>query len=344
MSFIRFFLFLSILFVFLPARAKDIPALKAHINDISGSLSKDTVAQLEAKLQEHEKNTSNQVAVLIIDSLEGEILEEYSLKVAENWKLGQKGKDNGVLLLIVKNDRKLRIEVGYGLESALTDAQSNRIINYGIVPKFKSGEFDNGVTEGVNGILATIQGEAYTPPIPPATTTHSFEENSKPGFFTKLGDIIGTIVTYIIAFVILLIILFILAAVYFNNLFKTTNWFYFILAGAWLGAVPFFIYSLYISEGFAIKISITQILLTVAWRIFAMKTDRGKKILGKVKRSDIGKFLLEGWESSGSYSSSSSSSSWSSGSSSSYSSSSSSSSSYSGGGGSFGGGGSSGSW
>jgi uncharacterized protein len=125
-------------------------------------LSADTAAELEALLKQHEAETSNQVVVLTVPSLEGEVLEEYSLKAAETWKLGQAGKDNGVLLIIARHDRKLRIEVGYGLEGALTDALCNRIIELEITPRFKQGDFDGGVRAGVNAILGAIAG-TYTP-------------------------------------------------------------------------------------------------------------------------------------------------------------------------------------
>ena len=125
--------------------ALDVPFLSGRVIDDVGILSDEIKISIENKLKEHEKQTSNQVVVLIIPSLEGEILEEYSLKVASTWKLGQKGKDNGVLLLIAKNDRKIRIEVGYGLEGTLTDVLCNRIIRNEITPSFKQGNFSLGV-------------------------------------------------------------------------------------------------------------------------------------------------------------------------------------------------------
>ncbi|HNI89138.1 MAG TPA: TPM domain-containing protein, partial [Leptospiraceae bacterium] len=108
--------------------ALDVPYLSGRVVDEAGILSEETKSSLEKKLIEQEKKTSNQLVVLTIPSLEGEVLEDYSIKVATTWKLGQKGKDNGVLLLIAKDDRKLRIEVGYGLEGTLTDVMCSRII------------------------------------------------------------------------------------------------------------------------------------------------------------------------------------------------------------------------
>jgi uncharacterized protein len=132
-----------------------------HIHDEAKVLSQQTVEQLENQLKIYEDSTSNQIAVLIITSLEGESLEEYSLRVAEKWQLGQKDKDNGVLLLISVDDHKMRIETGYGLEGVLTDALSSRIIRNELAPNFRRNDFDGGVTAGINAIIAAIGGE-YT--------------------------------------------------------------------------------------------------------------------------------------------------------------------------------------
>lgn len=140
------------------AHAEDVPFLGGRVNDYAGILSSNTISELNWKLKAFEDSTSNQVVVLTINSLNGENLEEYSVKVAQTWKLGQKGKDNGVLLLVVKDDRKLRIEVGYGLESDLTDAISSVIIQREILPKFKKGNYDAGVKAGVAAILGAING------------------------------------------------------------------------------------------------------------------------------------------------------------------------------------------
>lgn len=143
------------------ARAADVPFLSGHVNDNAGVLSLATVRELEDALKNHEDSTSNQIAVLTITSLEGEPLEDYSRRVVTTWKLGQKGKDNGVLLLVAKDDRKVRIEVGRGLEGNLTDAIASSIIRHEIVPQFKAGDYDRGVTDGVHAILGAIAG-AYT--------------------------------------------------------------------------------------------------------------------------------------------------------------------------------------
>lgn len=139
--------------------ALEVPRLTARVNDYAAILSPSTVLQLEGALQAFETDQSTQIVVLTIPSLEGEVLEEYSIRVAEQWKIGRKDVDNGAILLIARNERKLRIEVGYGLEGSLTDLISGRIIRDVIVPRFKQGNFDQGVIDGVSAIMATVRGE-----------------------------------------------------------------------------------------------------------------------------------------------------------------------------------------
>ncbi|NOS94301.1 MAG: YgcG family protein [Cyclobacteriaceae bacterium] len=114
---------------------------------------------LEKDLELYEDSTTNQIAILIVQSLDGEVLEDYSIKVAEKWKLGSKKNDNGVLLLIAIEDHKMRIEVGEGLEGALTDAHSNRIIRNEMAPEFRRGDYDAGVINAITSIKAAIRGE-----------------------------------------------------------------------------------------------------------------------------------------------------------------------------------------
>ena len=141
---------------------REVPALWGHrIHDEAAVLSAEAAVQLERQLEEHEKATSNQVAVLILSSLEGEVLEAFSIRVAEEWKLGTEKNDNGVLLLIAVEDRKIRIEVGQGLQGVLTDAVCSRIIRDVIAPEFRRGDYQAGIQVGVQTILAAIFGE-YT--------------------------------------------------------------------------------------------------------------------------------------------------------------------------------------
>jgi len=129
----------------LPAFGLGVPERpEGRVTDRTGTLNRDQIHALEKKLTAFEKETTNQIAVLLIPSLEGDSLEDYSIRLAEKWKIGQQGRNNGVILLIVKNDRKLRIEVGYGLEGALPDALAGTIIRNEISPRFREGQFYQG--------------------------------------------------------------------------------------------------------------------------------------------------------------------------------------------------------
>jgi uncharacterized protein len=129
------------------------------VHDEAKVLSAQAKSRLESIIQAVRDSTSNQIAILIIPSLQGGSLEEYSLRVAETWQPGEKEKDNGVLLLIVIDDRLMRIETGYGLEGSLTDAISSRIIRNEIAPRFRNGDYDGGVEAGIMAIIQAIKGE-----------------------------------------------------------------------------------------------------------------------------------------------------------------------------------------
>ncbi len=131
----------------------------ARVNDYANLLSSSASSRLESALADFEKETSNQVVVAIFKSLEGASLEDFSIKLAEKWKVGTQKNDNGVVLLIFKEDRAVRIEVGYGLEGALPDAISKRIIQNEIVPAFRGGDFDGGVEKAVQAIILATKGE-----------------------------------------------------------------------------------------------------------------------------------------------------------------------------------------
>jgi uncharacterized protein len=154
----RLFVLLGILWPVAQAFALDVPPLTGRVVDVAHALQAVEVASLTEALKAHEEKTGNQVAVLVIPTLEGESLEEYAHRVATTWKLGAKGTDNGVLLLIALKERKLRIEVGYGLEGTLTDLRAAHIIRNDIVPRFRSGDIPGGVRAGVDAILSTIEG------------------------------------------------------------------------------------------------------------------------------------------------------------------------------------------
>jgi uncharacterized protein len=148
------------------ARAKEVPFLSGRVVDEAGMLSAAARQRIDGELAALERETGDQVAVLIVQDLGGEPLESYSVKVAQTWKLGQQGKDNGILLLISRDDRKLRIEVGYGLEGAMTDLRSNEIVDQVIRPRFRQGDFDGGVEQGVDAIVKVLHGQPL--PAPPA--------------------------------------------------------------------------------------------------------------------------------------------------------------------------------
>jgi uncharacterized protein len=148
-------------------------------------LSPSTKRQLETVLEDLERTDSTQIVVLTLPSLEGENLEAFSIRVAEKWKIGQKGLDNGAILLITLKDRKLRIEVGYGLEGRLTDLVAGRIIRNVIVPRFKAGNFDQGVTDGVAAMIGVVKGE-YTPPERPRRSKGR-SGDVRPGFFALVA-------------------------------------------------------------------------------------------------------------------------------------------------------------
>ncbi len=150
-----------LLLVCTSAAALVIPQPTGYVNDNARIISPTVELKLEQFLKDFDKSDSTQITVLTIPSLEGEVLEEYALKVLQKWKIGQKGKDNGVLLLVANAEKKIRIEVGYGLEGRLTDLLTGRIIDNEISPKFKQGDFDGGIVSGVVSIAEAVRGE-YT--------------------------------------------------------------------------------------------------------------------------------------------------------------------------------------
>ncbi len=146
------------------AAAIEVPYLSGRVNDAAAMIPPATRDRIESKLAELEKGTTAQLAVLTVASLDGEPLEDFSIKVAETWKLGRKGKDNGALLLIAKDDRKMRIEVGYGLEETLTDAMCRRILDGVVRPRFRAGDYGGGVEAGVDAVIAAIEGKEIPEP------------------------------------------------------------------------------------------------------------------------------------------------------------------------------------
>ncbi|WP_247410004.1 TPM domain-containing protein, partial [Bradyrhizobium sp. 23] len=151
LGFSAFVLVFALLFTFaLPASADvAVPQLTGRVVDQTGTLSSGDIAALSQKLQDFEMRKGSQIAVLIVPTTDPETIEQFAIRVAEAWKIGRKKVDDGAILVVAKNDRHLRIEVGYGLEGALTDVTSRRIIDEAITPKFRSGDFAGGITAGV---------------------------------------------------------------------------------------------------------------------------------------------------------------------------------------------------
>jgi len=141
-----------------------VPPLKGHVTDQTGTLTVEQKASLEQTLTAFEARKGSQLAVLMIPSSAPEAIEPYALRVAEQWKLGRKRIDDGAILVVAKDDRALRIEVGYGLEGALNDATSKRIISETILPRFKSQDFYGGISAGVGQIIRVVDGEPLPEP------------------------------------------------------------------------------------------------------------------------------------------------------------------------------------
>jgi len=195
----RIGLFIALALIFLvsqPVLALEVPPLKGRVNDYAGLLAPATVSQMEELLQNFEVAESTQIVLLTVPSLEDDSLEDFSLRVVEAWQPGRNKLDNGALLLISKNDRKIRIEVGYGLEGRLTDLVSGRIIREIITPRFKEGNFDQGVLDGLAAMMAAVQGE-----FPAVTSNRQQNSNIDPGaiiiflliFFSILGRILSRV-------------------------------------------------------------------------------------------------------------------------------------------------------
>jgi len=142
-----------------PQTTVQVPPLAGRVNDLAHLLDAPTAMALEAKLADYEKTTGNQLVLLTVTTLGGLPLEEYSLKVAEAWKLGKKGVDNGALLFIAKEERKIRIEVGYGLEPSLTDAATSFIIRDKMTPRFQAGDYQSGITAAFEAMMQAAEGK-----------------------------------------------------------------------------------------------------------------------------------------------------------------------------------------
>lgn len=182
---------LCLLFLATPLLAETaIPALQARVTDQAGVLDAPTRQALEAKLAAFEQAKGSQIAVLIVPSTQPEAIEQYSIRVVDAWKLGRKGVDDGVLLLVAQQDRAMRIEVGRGLEGGIPDAVAKRVIAEVITPLFKRGDFAGGIDAGVTALIKLVDGEPL--PAPAATRSDSAMDNAGPTILI-LAVILGSI-------------------------------------------------------------------------------------------------------------------------------------------------------
>ena len=166
-----------------------VPPLKARVTDLTGTLQPDQQAVLEQTLQAFENTKGSQIAVLIVPTTQPETIEQYAIRVADAWKLGRKGVDDGLLLLIARNDRKLRVEVGYGLEGAIPDAVAKRIVSEIITPYFKQEDYFGGIRAGVDRLISVIEGE----PLPEKKSSRSKDVGFS-GDWLAIGFVLAVVV------------------------------------------------------------------------------------------------------------------------------------------------------
>ncbi|WP_411821430.1 TPM domain-containing protein [Leptospira sp. 'Mane'] len=276
-----------------------------------GTLSSIFKEKMEGILAEHEKQTTNQIAILAVQYLDGENLEEYGIKVAEKWMLGQKGKDNGVLVLLAVGDRKVRIEVGYGLEGTLTDVYCSRVIKNTMIPLFKEGNYEEGLEKGILQIIRILEtGEVPTEP----TLWDNFKGyrgvGEEQGFFLYILGLVFVGIIFTFAFI---------AA--FHKEIKGVGLFFFLLVFfQWIPTVFYGFWGWVVCNGIYL-IGFPIIRLTRNW-LPGIK-DLSDRVTGNVSYNEGGGGGFSGSSSDSSFGSSGG---------------------FSSGGGSFGGGGSSGSW
>jgi len=155
---VSFVLFIFLLYSSI-AHALDVPPLRGRVNDYAGVMKPDQAQAVEAQLEQLERDTGHQVAVLTVPTLDGEDIEGFSIRVAENWKIGKKGFDDGIILVVAIKDRKLRLEVGYGVEGILPDAYAKRVTADYIVPYFRSQDYGGGIVAGVDAVQKILRKE-----------------------------------------------------------------------------------------------------------------------------------------------------------------------------------------
>jgi uncharacterized protein len=182
---------LALLLAFVRPAFADIavPPLTGRVVDQTGTLSSGDVASLSQKLRDFEARKGSQIAVLIVATTQPESIEQFSIRVADAWKIGRRKIDDGAILVVARNDRHLRIEVGYGLEGALTDVTARRIIDEVITPKFRAGDFAGGISDGVDRMIRVIDGEPL--PVPSPTVGFGSLDDLAPVFLVTLFASVG---------------------------------------------------------------------------------------------------------------------------------------------------------
>lgn len=182
-----FFLGFVVLLQGVVSSALEVPPLRGRVNDYAGVMRRDQIQSLESRLARFERDTGHQVAVLTVPTLEGEDIEGFSIRVAEAWKIGKKGFDNGVILVVAIKDRRLRLEVGYGLEGVLPDAIAKRITSDYIVPHFRAQDYAGGIIAGIDAVLRVIGRE----PLPPSARQKARSQGSRLESLAMLAITLG---------------------------------------------------------------------------------------------------------------------------------------------------------
>jgi uncharacterized protein len=303
------------------AHATDVPYLTGRVNDNAQILSEDTRKSLTETLKEHEVRTTNQIVILTMSSLEGESIEDFANKVFIEWKIGQKGKDNGILIVVVPDERKMRIEVGYGLEGTMTDLSAGRIIRNIMAPRFKEEDFDGGITDGTLSVISILDGKDLPESADVNETVNTSEQSDLSGFENPDMSIATRIL--IGAFIFGIIGLF----TFIGILTPGVGWFlYFFLIPFW-AMFPIIVVG---TKGALVCLIAYLILFPVAKLYLKKKTwyKQAKNDLRTKGKASIGGFVVTSGGTGGSWSSGSSGSGG----------------GFSGGGGSSGGGGASGGW
>lgn len=248
----KIIIFLLFIFSFLNADISQyFPKLDSRVIDEAKILSPNVKKDIDLILKEEEEKSSNQIVVVILNSLHGYTIEEYSYQLGRYWQIGQKDKNNGVLLVISMDERKIRIEVGYGLEGALTDKIAYEIINYTIKPNFKANQYELGILKAVNEIIASIKGEYVSKP-----------KNS------EFNDVIN-------AFIPLAFFALIFISMFINSISrKLKSQFLYKITNSSMGSSFFAFFSYIMSEAFTTSNLIVALIVFIVVFIFNLKTAR----------------------------------------------------------------------